>query len=358
MGFTEELKALADRSIKLKGVLQTEEAVKHSLLMPFLNLLGYNVWDPHEIVPEYIADLGTKKGEKVDYVILNNGDPHILIEVKGPDSKVEEHKNQLYRYFNSLSKTKFAILTNGLVYQFFSDLDEPNIMDMNPFLTVDFENLKDQVIIELEKFHKKNYNIELILSTANELKYTNQIKEYLAKQFKDPDEDFMKTILRNVYNGKLMSSTMLRFEPIIKKSVYIFITELINEKIKAALMESEKTEKAIQPQIQELTKEVEKEDRKIITTEEELEAFVTIKILLKDILTGDNKITYKDTASYFIVMINDNNKNWLCRLRLGSKKKSIEFKDGEYIEIETIQDIEKYKDKFVSMASMLVIPIE
>lgn len=355
MGFTEELKALADRSIKLKEQLQTEEAVKHSLLMPFLHTLGYNVWDPHEIVPEYIADLGTKKGEKVDYAILCNGEPHILIEVKGPDSKVEEHKNQLYRYFNSLGKSKFAILTNGIVYQFFSDLDEPNKMDMNPFLIVDLENLKDQVIIELEKFHKKNYNIELILSTANELKYTNQIKEYLAKQFKDPDEDFMKTILRNVYNGKLMSSTMVRFEPIIKKSVSIFINELINDKIKAALMESEKTEKSEQKQSVMETQDANiQEKAKIITTEEELEAFVMIKFLLKDTLSGDNKVTYKDTASYFIVMINDNNKNWLCRLRLGSKKKTMEFKDGEYIELETIQDIEKYKEKFISITSTII----
>jgi len=344
MSFAEDLKALGERAVKSIDHLPTEEAVKQSLILPFLNLLGYNVFDFNEVMPEYTADLGTKKGEKVDYAILHDGDPHIIIEAKGPESKLEDHKNQLYRYFNALGKAKFAVLTNGVCYQFFSDLDEPNKMDINPFLTVDFQNLREQAVEELEKFHKKKYNVETILSTASELKYTTQIKEYMAKQIKNPDEEFVKTVLRTVYSGKLMPSVLERFTPIVKKSITVFINELVNDKIKAALEGGEPRRDTNEFDEPELSPK-----RKIITTEEELEAFVMIKFLLKDSLKN-NTLTYKDTASYFAVLLNNKVSCWICRIRLGSKKNIIEFKDGETIEIESIQDIEKYKDKLIANA--------
>ena len=290
------------------------------------------------------------------------GDPHIIIEIKGPGSKLEDHFNQLYRYFNSLRKAKFAILTNGIVFQFYSDLDELNILDKTPFLTIDLENLKEPAMAELEKFHKQKYDKEIILSTANDLKYTTQIKEYLSQQFKKPDEDFLKFILRNVYTGKLMSSVLERFEPIVKKSMTLFINEIVSDKIKSALdgVRSEeikgvveeaevKEEKELQEEEQEVKKTKESE-----TTQEELEAYYLVKFLLKDTVGDSHTIDYKDTLSYFAVMIDNNIRNWICRFYFDRSIKRIRFHGEDKIDIENIQDIEKYKDKLIDLANNVI----
>lgn len=117
----------------VRGNLATEEATKTALIMPFFSLLGYDVFNPMEFIPEFVADVGTKKGEKVDYAIMNEGKPVILIEAKGVDDDLTKHDAQLFRYF-TVTDAKFAILTNGIVYKFFTDLEEPNKMDEKPFL--------------------------------------------------------------------------------------------------------------------------------------------------------------------------------------------------------------------------------
>lgn len=133
MDFLEQIKQFASRAENLTENLKTEEATKTSLVMPFFNLLGYDIFNPLEFVPEYICDVGTKKGEKVDYAIMQDGEPVIIIEVKSCDTNLNnKHINQLYRYF-SVTNAKFGVLTNGLIYKFYSDLEEPNKMDDNPF---------------------------------------------------------------------------------------------------------------------------------------------------------------------------------------------------------------------------------
>jgi hypothetical protein len=135
-----KLKQLAERIKTSKEIILTEEATKHSFIMPFLSALGYDVFDPTVIVPEFTADIGTKKGEKVDYAILQDGKPIIVIEAKNHTEKLDNHNNQLIRYFN-VTDSKFAILTNGIEYRFFSDIEETNRMDKIPFLTVNLDSL-------------------------------------------------------------------------------------------------------------------------------------------------------------------------------------------------------------------------
>jgi len=351
MGFSEDIKLWSDKVKSLKDKLQTEEAVKHSLVMPFLQHLGYNVFDPSEVVPEFTADHGIKKGEKVDYAILKDGTPHILIEVKSLSCDLGAVQNgQLYRYF-SVTKAKFSILTNGVCYQFYSDLDETNRMDAKPFLIVDLENLREQTITELEKFHKKKYDIDIILSTANELKYTNQIKEYIGRQFKDPGEEFIKLVLRQVYDGRLTQQTLQWFEPIVKKATSLFVSELVSERLKSALELDAKEEAK---KVEEEAEEAEGQKREVETTEEELEAFVLIRLLLKETLRNGHQLTYKDRLNYFAILLDGNILKWVCRLYLSPKRKMIEFKDGEKVQIESIYEIEKYKDKLINIANDLL----
>ena len=140
MDFKDIIKQISERVERLKDSLPTEEATKNALIMPFINALGYDVFNPNEVLPEMTCDIGTKKGEKIDYAILENGEPIILIECKHWKQNLSLHDNQLLRYFN-VSKAKFGVLTNGIIYKFYSDLEEPNKMDEKPFLEIDMYDL-------------------------------------------------------------------------------------------------------------------------------------------------------------------------------------------------------------------------
>lgn len=181
MEFKDELKKYTERLETIKDTLQTEEATKMSLIVPFFQLLGYDVFNPLEFCPEYTADIGIKKGEKVDYAILMDNEPVILVEAKSVNKKLDRHSSQLFRYFVSTS-AKFAVLTNGVEYKFYTDLDETNKMDKDPFLSINLLNLKDNEITQLSKFKKRNLNISEIMDSASLLKYNSLFKNYTINE--------------------------------------------------------------------------------------------------------------------------------------------------------------------------------
>src|SRR5689334_11303987 len=111
MDFAERIGELAALVVKQAGDIQTEEATKNAMIMPLIAALGYNVFNPREVTPELHADVGVKKGEKVDYAIIVGGKPAILFECKwhGADLS-KEHASQLYRYF-SVTDARFGVLT-------------------------------------------------------------------------------------------------------------------------------------------------------------------------------------------------------------------------------------------------------
>ena len=344
MDFIDQMKQFAKRVKVLQNNLQTEEATKMSLIVPFFQILGYDVFNPDEFTPEYIADVGIKKGEKVDYAIMNNGEPVILIEAKSCKEKLGKHDSQLFRYFGA-SKAKFGILTNGIVYKFYTDLEEQNKMDLTPFLEVNILNLKPNTLIELKKFHKDNFSVEDISSSASELKYNKNIREFMAEQLENPSDDFTRYILSEIYAGVRTQNVVENFKPIIKKSLNSFISELMNEKISAALKDDEHHTEEKKEEVP--TNDVSKEaDTNIITTEKEIEAFYIIKAILGDKIDIE-RITYKDTRSYFNVLLDNNTRKWICRLRLDSKKPSIAFPDENKSEhtytLKNNNDIFNYK---------------
>jgi hypothetical protein len=121
MDFKDSIKQISDRVLKLKDQIQTEEATKTAFVMPFIQVLGYDVFNPLEVIPEMVCDIGTKKGEKIDYAITKDDQHIMLIECKHWKQVLSLHDNQLLRYFH-VSKAKFGILTNGLRYRFYTDL--------------------------------------------------------------------------------------------------------------------------------------------------------------------------------------------------------------------------------------------
>src|SRR5215217_8875501 len=178
MDFKDSILHFASRVDKLCPQIKTEEATKNALIMPFIQLLGYDVFNPFEVSPEFIADIGIKKGEKVDYAILNNNKPILLIECKHYTEDLNPHNSQLFRYFHT-TDSKFGLLTNGVCFKFYTDLVTPNKMDEKPFFEFNITEIKDNEIAELKKFHKSYFDVENITNTASELKYLNEMKALL-----------------------------------------------------------------------------------------------------------------------------------------------------------------------------------
>lgn len=296
-----------------------EEQTKMYLIAPFLNLMGFNVFNPEDVISEFTADIGNKKGEKVDYALKVNGEIEILIEAKAINDSLNNHDIQLQRYFN-VTKAKIGILTNGIIYKFFTDLEEKNIMDNKPFLIINFLDLTDEKINELKKFTKNTYNKENILNSAENLKYSNNIKVFLDRQLDNPDDEFIKLIGKEIYDGRLTQNKLNDLKLIFKNTFKTFINDFARKKFESALIEENINSNEIENN--EINTENNEKNYNIITTEEELEAFYILKSILRKYIEP-NRIGYKDTLSYFSVIIDEKVSKWICRLKLTENKLEI-----------------------------------
>lgn len=354
MDIKEKLYTLAERAEKIIEQIKTEEGTKQSLILPFFQILGYDVFNPLEFCPEFDADYGIKKGEKVDYAILIDNEPIILIEAKACNDNLDKHGAQLFRYFNS-SKAKFGVLTNGIKYRFFTDLDETNKMDKKPFFEVDLLNLNDTQISYLKNFEKDSLDVTSILSTAEELKYSNLIKDFLKQQLVSPSEDFANYVLSHIYEGRKTATVVEKFLPIIKRAYTQLINETLSTKFAETLKgDSSKNDPSSTPE--ETPTNIDSNINKIVTTPNELEAFAIIKSILRTTI-DPNDITYKDTETYFGVLYKNNTRKWICRLYLGTKKSIViptDDKGQERFYLETLNDIYSYEEQLKNIVSKFV----
>ena len=318
MDFKDLIKQLGERVLKLKSQVNTEEATKNAFIMPFIRELGYDVFNPAEVTPELVADIGVKQGEKIDYAILQNGQPIILIECKHHAAPLNVHNaSQLFRYFHT-TKAKFSILTNGIEYRFYTDIEEPNKMDEKPFFQFNITEIKDNQIDELKKFHKSYYDFDNIVNTASDLKYTNELKLLISTEFNTPSPEFVKHFAKQVYPSIITAKILEQFTSLVKKSIQQNITDLVTERLKTAL--SKEDEKTKEEQSLAAAENVLKTgDKNIETTEEELEAFMIVKSILRQTIPVE-RVAHRDAQSYFAILLDDNNRKTICRLYLGTNK--------------------------------------
>ncbi|MGR5195253.1 type I restriction endonuclease [Vibrio rotiferianus] len=350
MDFIERLQALSKKVSQVSDNLATEEATKNALVMPFLHsVLGYDVFDPNEVVPEFTADTGTKKGEKVDYALIKDGAVQILIECKKYSEPLStKHANQLFRYF-SVTNARIAILTNGAQYQFYTDLDAPNKMDEKPFLTLDLEDLDEHVVPEIKKLTKSSFDVDSVVDAAGELKYLNQIKKVLSEQFKDPEEDFVKFFTSKVYDGVQTAKVKSQFLEITTKALKQFLNDSINARLKSAIGGEVKDSVKIDvPEIQEEVAEDVSDKPKVQTTDEEVEGFNIVKAILRQKVEVQ-RVFSRDTQSYFGILLDDNNRKPICRLWFNTKQKYIGIFDESKTEvrhpIESVDDIFNFSEQ-------------
>ncbi|TKI50563.1 endonuclease [Lysinibacillus tabacifolii] len=336
--FVEQLKNLAKRIDSLKDSISTEEATKTAIVMPFFQILGYDIFNPLEFSPEFTADVGIKKGEKVDYAILSDGAPMILIECKSIAENLTKHDSQLFRYFGTTS-AKFGILTNGIVYKFFTDLEEPNKMDTTPFFTFNILELRDIHIQEIAKFRKETFDLENISSTASDLKYLNALKSYLSVQFDTPDEEFVKFLVHQIYDGLKTKNALEKFTPIISKGLKQIVNEKVNDKLNAALKSTgdSKVRVTLPDPNNEETKEEPVKDDGIVTTPEELESYSIVKVILKDTIAPE-RVFYRDNRSYFNIIIDNNIRRWIMRVFFEKNRNFIVLNDAATDKERTVLD--------------------
>lgn len=314
MDFKDEVKQLGLRTEKVIPQIQTEEATKNALIMPFIKLLGYDVFDPFEVNPEFVADIGIKKGEKVDYAIMKEGEPIIIIECKHHLEKLDPHNSQLFRYFH-VCKAKFGLLTNGLTYRFYTDLTDANKMDEKPFFEFNISEIKDAQIEELKKFHKSYFDIENISNTASDLKYTNELKTIITSELKDPTAVFVKHFASQVYQGKLTEKILAQFTELVKRSSNQVLNDAITNRLKSALGKEEENSNQTEGKV--TSEPVMANETGVVTTEDELEAYHIVKSILRTKVEA-KRIIARDVQSYFGILLDDNNRKPICRLYFNS----------------------------------------
>ena len=352
MDFIDQLQTLSAKISKMCDLLQTEEATKNALIMPFIGILGYDIFDPTEVIPEFIADVGIKKGEKVDYAIKKDDKIIMLFECKhcGGDLNIK-HASQLFRYF-SVTDARIAVLTNGIVYRFFTDLEAPNKMDEISFFEINMLELNESDAAKLKKLSKPAFNIDDLKSTAGELKYTREIKRLLAEQMENPSDEIVKFFASKVFNGVLTPNRREYFFDITKRSFKQLINERINERLKSALSGNNNddiapTTATDQEQIKPETDSGKRENL-VQTTSDELEGFYIIKSLLRD-MVDPNRIIHRDTQSYMGILLDDNNRKPLARLHFNRTQKYVgifdENRNEERVAIQNLNDIYQFAEK-------------
>lgn len=358
MDLIDRIRELAARIPKQLEHIQTEEATKNALVMPFISLLGYDVFNPTEVTPELCADVGVKKGEKVDYAILKDGRPIILFECKHHAADLsKEHASQLYRYF-SVTDARFGVLTNGIVYWFYTDLEAPNKLDSKPFFEFNLLDVREQDVEELKKFTKSAFDLNGVLTTASELKFTREIKRIMAEQLVEPTDEFVKFFAVQVYPGRMNQVTREQFTQATRRALKHFINDQINDRLKTALAGDARVvspEPVLTPVAE---AKAELEVTGVITTAQELEGYYVIKSILRGTLDV-KRLVIRDVQSYCSVLLDDNNRRPICRLWFNSAQWYVSLFEGEdrketKIAIQNLDQIYEYSDRIKATAGLYI----
>ena len=347
MDFIDEVRTRSGRFASRVEHLDTEEATKNSLVLPFIQMMGYSIFDPTEVVPEFTADVGTKKGEKVDYALMQDGKPAVLIECKRYGSNLnEEDMSQLLRYF-TVTDARFGILTDGIIYRFFSDLDQPNMMDPKPFFEFNMLDFTEPQVEELKRFTKSAFDMSEIVDAARELKYTTDIKRVLAEELASPSEDFVGFIIRRVYEGRVTRPVREMFSSLAHQAFTQFINDRINDRLKSALEREGEPEKPSEEQAPP-EPEVSQEDEEPEITPLELESFTIIKAILRDTIDVRRLQLYPGMRFATVYLYESGDKNdagrLFCRLLFKTSNLRINLPDRPFGTNDPLDDIDSLFD--------------
>lgn len=357
MEFADAVAQMGKKVESLRDSITTEEATKNAFIMPFIgSVLGYDVFNPNEVIPEFTADVGVKRGEKVDYALVLDGQVQIIIECKKVGTQLSlENASQLYRYF-ACTHARIGVLTNGQVWNFYMDLDEPNKMDSKPFLVLDLLDIDKLTLPELQKLTKPSFDIDSIASSAEELKYVGALKRAVAEQFRDPSNAFVKLLASNVYDGAFRQSVVEKFRPLVEKALRRFLNDQVNDRLTTALgsedQDGDDGDAASPTQVD----VSDAPDDGIVTTDEEVDAYSIVKAIACSEV-DPSRVTMRDAKSYCAVFLDDNNRRPIVRLYFNTRKKHFSVFDGKHeserYPIDSVDEIYSHADEIRRQARTL-----
>ena len=343
----EQIKSLAQRISETKDLIHNEEATKTAYIMPFLQILGYDIFNPLEVVPEFTADIGTKAGERVDYAIMQGNTPIILIECKPCTQPLNvANESQLLRYFN-VTKARFGILTNGIKYKFFTDLQEPNQMDLQPFLEFDMSEDGDSVDYkELLKFHKQKFNIDDIRRTAEILKNSNAIMQTVLNEFANPSSEWVTMIFKKIYPKSIFTKAQREcFTPLVKSA----IDQIINNKVKENLDIALKTTENIRESASVLQESLTVPDKE--TTQIEIDGYNIVRSFAAELVSVD-RVIMRDAKTYCAILFDDNNRRPIIRFYFNNPNRLyvrlFDRQEPENVNIDDVRELFKLKNRILA----------
>jgi len=223
-----ELNELSDRIDNFKEKVEGEQGTINTFILPFIRLLGYDYTNPREVKYEFTAGFGTQKGEKIDLAILKDDRVIMLIECK--DWRVvfsEKDINQLIRYFAAVTEARIGVLTNGIIYKFYTDSEKPNVMDTKPFFEFNMSEIHPSLVNVLKNFTKDNFDLDNTRSTAIDLKHRGEIMQILNEQLESPTKDFVKFF----YNKIKTQIAAKDFTDIVRRAFNEFINEMNKQEL-------------------------------------------------------------------------------------------------------------------------------
>lgn len=290
----------ADRA----GRAQSEEATKQFLIIPFLQLLGYDPLDPDEIIPEADASFSDKFKNRVDYAISKEGVPVIAVEAKKVGSLSTANRGELKGYYNAIPTVKLGILTEGLIYQLYSDTEDENLMDDAPFAVVDLTQVAQEQIVDdafdaLLKLRRDTFDPADVGADARRKIYISEYVRALERVFKDPTESFIRTLMDMAeVEGKKTTKLLEEHKPYISEALNTFFDKKLLERVGFADREdlvkvppAETYSAPPAPQIPD--DQTEPEDEGIVTTEEELEVYDYVRHRLPFLIDREEDLFQK-----------------------------------------------------------------
>lgn len=332
--FKEKLLAHVEHIKNVASHCATEETTKQALILPFLNILDFNPFDPQKVKAEYGANLpGIKANERVDYALYSDGHPVMFVEAKSINEKLTNHAGQLARYFNSTPGVSIAAITNGREWRFFTDLKLPNVMDESPFLKVDFDALSDSDMEQLAQFRYGCFRPDRLRTFAEERVYQEQFQEIIESCLRDVDQDFVRFVANRASLGSKLTARVLdTITPLIKRAVADAISKMVVTGLSAPQMIAEAAAPvAVSSPDSSKDYVVDPNNPKIITTAAELKLLSILKDMLSGVVSHDD-IVGKDTESYYTVLFQGKVNRWIVRY-VGDRAKPLAYFPIELTEL-------------------------
>ena len=320
--FKERIASHAEHVKKVAHICTTEETTKQALILPLLDILGFSAFDPNKVRAEYQADFpGAKSGERVDYALFCNGAPVMFIEAKSYTENLSNHCPQLSRYFNATPEVAICAITNGREWRFFTDLSNKNIMDSEPFLTVDVTMLNENDMAQLYQFRHDKFQPDALRSLAEESIYLTAFTESITESLKEVDLDFVRYVAGRANIQRQFTQRYLEsIRHIVKQAVQNTVSSMVVSGLSAPKVQEEAA--PIEKEQEDPTEPIiDPENNKIVTTYAERRLFDLVKSILPD----DASIEAKDTESYFGVLVDGKSNRWILRYFDNKQRPSVIF---------------------------------